>query len=52
MNGNTGLRIVAALVLIAAIVGIGFFAFQAGVARGSPITIEAPSGDGNAVPAP
>jgi len=53
MNGNNnGLRIVSALVLLAALAGIGFFAFQAGVARGSPITIEAPSGDGNAVPAP
>ena len=52
MNGKTGLRIVSALVLIAALAGIAFFAFQAGVARGSPITIEAPSGDANAVPAP
>ena len=52
MNGNTGLRIVSALVLIAAIAGIGFFAYQAGIAQGSPITIEAPSGGANAVPAP
>lgn len=52
MNGKIGLRIVSALVLLAAIAGIGFFAFQAGVAQGSPITIEAPSGDANAVPAP
>ena len=52
MNGKIGLRIVAGLVLIAAIAGIAFFAFQAGIAQGSPITIEAPSGDGNAVPAP
>jgi hypothetical protein len=51
MNGNnTGLRIVAALVLVAAIAGIAYFAFQAGVIRGSPITIEAPSGEN--VPAP
>jgi hypothetical protein len=51
MNGNNiGLRIVAALVLIAAIAGIAYFAFQAGVTRGSPITIEAPSGE--SVPAP
>lgn len=51
MNGNNiGLRIVAALVLIAAIAGIAYFAFQAGVMRGSPITIEAPSGE--TVPAP
>lgn len=50
MNGNTGLRILSALVLVAAIAGIAFFAFQAGVARGSPVTIEAPSGQ--AVPMP
>ena len=50
MNGNTGLRLISALVLIAAIAGIAFFAFQAGVAQGSPVTIEAPSGQ--AVPAP
>jgi hypothetical protein len=46
MNGNNiGLRIVAVLVLVAAIAGIAYFAFQAGVAQGSPITIEAPSGE-------
>ena len=46
MNGNNiALRIVSALVLVAALAGIGFFAFQAGVAQGSPITIEAPSGE-------
>ena len=50
MNGKIGLRIVSALVLIAALAGIAFFAFQAGVAQGSPITIEAPSGE--SVPAP
>ena len=51
MNDNKiGLRIVAGLVLIAAIAGIAFFAFQAGVANGSPVTIQAPSGE--SVPAP
>ncbi|MCK6539403.1 MAG: hypothetical protein L6Q26_05020 [Anaerolineales bacterium] len=50
MNGKIGLRIVSALVLIAALAGIAFFAFRAGVAQGSPITIEAPSGE--TVPAP
>ena len=50
MNGNTGLRLISVLVLIAAIAGIAFFAFQAGVAQGSPVTIEAPSGQ--TVPAP
>jgi hypothetical protein len=37
-------RIVAGLVLLAAIAGIGFFAYQAGVANGSPITVQSPSG--------
>jgi len=50
MNGKIGLRIASALVLIAAIAGIAFFAFRAGVTQGSPITIEAPSGE--SVPAP
>lgn len=50
MNGKIALRLVSGLVLLAVIAAIGFFAFQAGVVQGSPITIEAPSGD--AVPAP
>jgi len=51
MNGNNiALRIVAGLVLLAALAGIAFFAFQAGVAQGSPVTIQAPSGE--SVPAP
>ncbi|MBN2118717.1 MAG: hypothetical protein JW730_19260 [Anaerolineales bacterium] len=51
MNGNNiGLRIISALVLVAAIAGIAYFAFQAGVVQGSPVTIEAPSGE--TVPAP
>lgn len=54
MNGNTTFRIVSAivasLVLIAAIAGIAYFAFNAGVAQGSPITVEAP--EGQTVPAP
>ena len=52
MNGKIGLRIISALVLLAALAGIAFFAFQAGVAQGSPITIEAPNGDTNALPMP
>jgi hypothetical protein len=50
MNGKIALRIVSGLVLLAVIAAIGFFAFQAGVAQGSPITFEAPSGE--SVPAP
>lgn len=57
MNDKVGFRILAAVVLIAAIAGIAFFAFRAGVAQGSPVTIEAPSGGpstspGSALPAP
>ena len=52
MNGKIGLRIVAGLILIAAVAGIAFFAFQAGVAKGSPITIEAPSGQSAPAPYP
>jgi hypothetical protein len=53
MNGNNiTLRVISALILIAAIAGIGFFAYQAGVAHGSPVTIQAPSGQTQAVPAP
>ena len=50
MSTNTGLRIIAALVLVAAVAGMAFFAYQAGVTQGSPVTIEAPSGE--SVPAP
>jgi len=50
MNRNTGLRIISALVLIAAVAGIAFFAYQAGVVQGSPVTLQAPSGQ--TVPAP
>ena len=52
MNEKIGLRILSALVLIAAIAGIAYFAFQAGVSQGSPITIQAPSGAENVAPAP
>jgi hypothetical protein len=50
MDGKIALRVVSGLVLLAVIAAIGFFAFQAGMAQGSPITIEAPSGE--SVPAP
>jgi hypothetical protein len=50
MNNQTGLRILAAVVLVLAIGGIAFFAYQAGIANGSPVTIEAPSGQ--VAPAP
>ena len=44
MNEKIWLRILAALVLIAAIAGIAFFAYQAGVVHGSPVTVQAPAG--------
>lgn len=52
MNDKIGLRILSALLLIAAIAGIAFFAFRAGVAQGSPITIEGPSGESAPAPYP
>jgi hypothetical protein len=52
MTGKIVVRIVSMLVLIAAIAGITFFAFRAGVAQGSPITIEAPSGETAPLPYP
>ena len=52
MNGKIALRIVSGVVLVAVIAAIGFFAFLTGVAQGSPITIEAPSGEGMPMPYP
>jgi hypothetical protein len=52
MNGKIVFRIVSALVMIAAIAGIAFFAFNAGVAKGSPITIQAPAGQSAQAPYP
>ncbi len=52
MKGNLVFKFVAVFVLVAAIAGIAFFAFQAGVAKGSPVTIQAPSGETAAQAAP
>ena len=52
MNGKIVARIVSALVLIAAIAGIAYFAYTAGVAQGSPVTIQAPSGESAQMPYP
>lgn len=52
MNKNISLRIVSAFVLVAAIAGIAFFAFRAGVAQGSPLTFEAPVGQTTTAPYP
>ncbi len=52
MNGKIALRIFAGLVLVAAIAGIAFFAYQAGVVHGSPVTIQAPAGQSAPAPYP
>jgi len=52
MTGKIVARIVAALVLIAAIAGIAFFAYQAGVVHGLPITVQAPNGQTAPAPYP
>ena len=52
MNGKIAIRIVSALVLIAAIAGLGYVAFNAGVAQGSPVTVNAPEPAGQSYPAP
>ena len=50
MNGKIWLRILSGLVMVAAITGIAFFAFQAGVAHGSPITLQPPAGESAPIP--
>ena len=52
MDGKIIARVVSGLVLIAAIAAIGFFAFNAGVAKGSPVMIQAPSGETSPAPIP
>jgi hypothetical protein len=52
MNRHIGLRIIAGLVLLAALAGIAFFAYQAGVSQG--VVSQLPAGstlpDGSALP--
>ncbi len=50
MNGKIWLRILSGLMMVAAIAGIAFFAFQAGVAHGSPITLQPPVGESAPIP--
>src|SRR5574338_246452 len=52
MDGKIVLRVLSGLVLIAAIAAIAFFAFNAGVAKGSPVMVQAPSGQTAPVPGP
>ncbi len=49
-RNNLALRLLAGLVLVLAVAGIAYFAYQAGIAQGSPVTIQAPAGE--SVPAP
>jgi hypothetical protein len=52
MNGKIVFRILSALVLIAAIAGIAFFAYNAGMAHSSPVTIQAPAEGSAPMPYP
>lgn len=42
MNRHIGFRILSGLVLLAAIAGIAFFAYNAGVAHGTTVNVQAP----------
>ncbi len=44
MDGKVWLRILAGLLLVAAVAGVAAFAYQAGVLHGSPITVQSPNG--------
>jgi len=52
MTRNIVFRIVAGLVLLAAIAGIAFFAFNAGMAQGAATNIQAPAPQSGGQPAP
>ena len=50
MFKNVGFRILAALVLLAAIAGIASFAFNAGMARGAALNLQVPATAGQPIP--
>lgn len=52
MDGKILARVISGLVLVAAVAAIAFFAFNAGVAKGSPVTVQAPSGQTAPAPYP
>jgi hypothetical protein len=52
MNRSIVFRIISALVLIAALVGIGVFAFNAGLARGLVTNLPAPAASNGPAPLP
>lgn len=52
MFKNVAFRIVAGLVLLAAIAGIAFFAFNAGMTRGAALNIQAPAPQTGGLPVP
>ena len=52
MFKNVVFRILAGLVLLAAIAGIAFFAFNAGMARGAALNLQAPAAQRGGQPVP
>ncbi|MGC1374831.1 MAG: hypothetical protein WA821_01325 [Anaerolineales bacterium] len=50
MFKNVVFRILAGLVLLAAIAGIAFFAYNAGVTQGTTVNVQAPAAQGQVVP--
>jgi hypothetical protein len=50
MNRSIIFKVVMALVLVAALVGIGYYAFNLGVAQGMAVKLPAASADGGAAP--
>lgn len=49
MNRNTGLRTIAGLILLVALAGIAYFAYQAGAAEGAALSAASPA-EGGALP--
>lgn len=52
MNRSIIFKVIMALVLVGALVGIGVFAFNAGVARGMAVNLPAPAGGNGSLPLP
>ena len=52
MNRHIVFRILAGVVLLAAIPGIAFFAFNAGMARGAVTQVQLPAGQNGSLPVP
>jgi hypothetical protein len=52
MNRSVFFKLIMALILVAALIGIGVFAFQAGVAHGLALNLSAPSAGSGTPPLP